>query len=124
MYKRQLIRGVPTVNRSVRVHDTDVHQVSLSFFPRMTMPTSDEQRQPWTRFADAPVVQVVAVDPLPVKSNTPLEVTVVDLNMSFGSMVVFMVKWSLASIPAVLILAVPVVLLVVFLPVFLGQQVP
>jgi len=32
------------------------------------------------------------------------EVTVVDIKMSFWSMVVFMVKWVLASIPAIMIL--------------------
>jgi hypothetical protein len=31
-------------------------------------------------------------------------VTVVDIRMPFGSMVVFMIKWALASIPAVLII--------------------
>ena len=31
-------------------------------------------------------------------------VVVSDIQMSFGSMVVFMVKWALASIPAMLIL--------------------
>jgi len=33
-------------------------------------------------------------------------VVVIDINMSFGSMVMFMVKWTLAAIPALLILAV------------------
>ena len=32
------------------------------------------------------------------------EVTVTDIRMPFGSMVVFMVKWTLASIPALIIL--------------------
>jgi len=32
-------------------------------------------------------------------------VKVVDIDMPFGSMVTFMVKWSLASIPALMILA-------------------
>lgn len=76
---------------------------------------SDELRQPWTRFPDAPVVQVVTANPLPVKVSEPLQVTVVDLKMSFGSMVVFMVKWSIASIPALLILTILVLLAVVFL---------
>jgi hypothetical protein len=31
-------------------------------------------------------------------------VKIVDVNMPFGSMVVFMVKWAIASIPALLIL--------------------
>lgn len=34
------------------------------------------------------------------------EVVVVDLKMSFWSMVVFMVKWAIAAIPAIIILAV------------------
>ncbi len=33
------------------------------------------------------------------------EVIVRDIRMSFGSMVIFMVKWAIAAIPAVLILA-------------------
>lgn len=37
--------------------------------------------------------------------RAPVRVTVVDLNMSFGSMVVFMVKWAIAAIPALIILA-------------------
>jgi len=76
---------------------------------------SEAQNQPWSRFADAPVVQVVATSPLAIKSAQPLEVAVVDLKMSFWSMVVFMVKWSLASIPAMLILALPLFFGVVFL---------
>lgn len=35
----------------------------------------------------------------------PQEVVIVDFNMSFWAMVKFMVKWTLATIPAVLILA-------------------
>ena len=34
------------------------------------------------------------------------EVTVVDIQMPFGSMVVFILKWTLASIPALVVLAV------------------
>jgi hypothetical protein len=37
--------------------------------------------------------------------NTFAEVTVTDIKMPFASMVVFMVKWAIASIPALLILA-------------------
>ena len=40
------------------------------------------------------------------------QVTVVDVNMPFGSMVVFMVKWALASIPAFFILAIPALILI------------
>jgi hypothetical protein len=38
------------------------------------------------------------------KQNT--QVTVVDIKMPFWSMVVFMVKWAVAAIPAFIILAV------------------
>ena len=34
------------------------------------------------------------------------EVIVKDINMSFGSMVIFMIKWAIASIPALIILSV------------------
>ena len=37
--------------------------------------------------------------------SEPQKVVVTDIKMSFGAMVVFMVKWVLASIPAFLILA-------------------
>jgi 1-acyl-sn-glycerol-3-phosphate acyltransferase len=33
-------------------------------------------------------------------------VAIVDVNMPFGSMVVFIIKWALASVPAALILIV------------------
>jgi hypothetical protein len=36
--------------------------------------------------------------------STPQPVKVVDIQMSFMSMVVFMVKWALAAIPAAIIL--------------------
>lgn len=38
------------------------------------------------------------------KSNTLLEVSVIDVKMPFMSMVIFMIKWALAAIPAFLIL--------------------
>lgn len=43
-------------------------------------------------------------------------VVVVDLKMPFWSMVVFMVKWAIAAIPAILILYVIVMALVVAVP--------
>ena len=45
----------------------------------------------------------------------PAKVIVTDFNMSFGSMVTFMVKWAVASIPAMLIV---VFLVLVCLSVF------
>jgi hypothetical protein len=53
--------------------------------------------------APAPATPTAA-DPI------PLQVTVVDFGMPFGSMVVFMVKWILAAIPAFLILGIVVAL--------------
>jgi hypothetical protein len=41
---------------------------------------------------------------LPEAAAEPIPVSVVDFNMPFGAMVMFMVKWVLASIPALLIL--------------------
>jgi hypothetical protein len=38
--------------------------------------------------------------------SEPAPVRIVDIKMPFGSMVVFMVKWSIAAIPALIILAV------------------
>ncbi len=43
------------------------------------------------------------------------EVVVTDIQMPFFSMVVFMVKWSIAAIPAVLIIAISVILISSFL---------
>ncbi len=43
------------------------------------------------------------------------EVVVTDIQMPFFSMVVFMVKWSIAAIPAVLIIGIPVILISSFL---------
>lgn len=48
-------------------------------------------------------IQEIAASP---SRPRPQEVVVVDLNMSFSSMVWFMVKWALASIPALIILAI------------------
>ncbi|MEQ9569197.1 MAG: hypothetical protein RLN75_03315 [Longimicrobiales bacterium] len=38
--------------------------------------------------------------------NERSDVVVTDIQMAFGSMVVFMVKWAIASIPALIILVV------------------
>lgn len=48
------------------------------------------------------------------------EVTVVDIKMPFWSMVVFMVKWTIAAIPAILILVMLGVMIVAFLGGLLG----
>ena len=51
----------------------------------------------------ADVAFTFAPEPSPPTTG-PLRVVVTDVHMPFGSMVVFMVKWSLASIPALFIL--------------------
>lgn len=47
------------------------------------------------------------------------EVVVTDVRMQFSSMVVFMVKWVIASIPALIILAALGALIVAFFAAFL-----
>ena len=42
----------------------------------------------------------------PVEASPIQEVTVKGINMSFWNMVVFMVKWTLAAIPAMIIISV------------------
>jgi hypothetical protein len=37
---------------------------------------------------------------------TPAQVTIVDVNMTIGDMMVFMIKWAIAAIPAAIVLAV------------------
>lgn len=53
-----------------------------------------------------PPAPAVASPPVPAQPTPPAEVAVVDFSMPFASMVVFMVKWALAAIPAFLILGV------------------
>lgn len=50
--------------------------------------------------------------PAVVEFPTTMRVVVTDVHMSFSSMVMFMVKWSLASIPALFILTVPVLVFI------------
>jgi hypothetical protein len=49
-----------------------------------------------------PPAQVSA--PKPAPQDVPARVTVVDFDMSFGNMVIFMFKWTLAAIPALILL--------------------
>jgi DNA-directed RNA polymerase subunit RPC12/RpoP len=46
-----------------------------------------------------------------VNQQSPTKVKVVDIEMGFGSMVVFIIKWTLASIPAMIILFLIVLLI-------------
>jgi len=52
--------------------------------------------------------------------NRNTEVTVVDIKMPFLSMVIFMVKWSIAAIPAFIILMILWFTLVGFMSGFSG----
>ncbi len=52
---------------------------------------------------------------VPLTSTGRTEVTVVDVRMPFGSMVMFMVKWSIATIPALIILGLVVMVAAGFL---------
>lgn len=70
-----------------------------------------------TAFAVALVVLIVVIVYFDIKGNKPKEkvedvstVRIADIRMPFGSMVVFMVKWAIASIPAIIILYVLFVL--------------
>ena len=50
------------------------------------------------------------------------EVTVVDIKMPFWSMIVFMVKWAIAAIPAILILGTIIFMFAFFLGVLGGAS--
>lgn len=53
--------------------------------------------------------QATAIPPLPPRQQLPAgkqEVIVTDIRIPFGSMVVLIIKWALAAIPAMIILAV------------------
>jgi hypothetical protein len=66
-----------------------------------------EQGAEWTSLSEG--VPSIALAPTPRKSDQ--RVTVADLEMKFGSMMVFMVKWVFASIPAAIIVIVLVAML-------------
>lgn len=54
-------------------------------------------------------------------SKESSEVIVTDIKMSFSSMVVFMVKWAIATIPAIVILTVAGSLTLVILKLIFGN---
>src|SRR2546425_942185 len=64
--------------------------------------------------SDPPVGASIASG-LAGRASTRPEVVVADVRMSFRSMVIFMVKWAIASIPAALILLVVIFLATVVL---------
>lgn len=69
--------------------------------------------------APQPTREVALTAPRAVMSQIQ-PVTVVDINMSFGSMVVFMIKWAIASIPALIILGIMLAIVSAILSGILG----
>lgn len=59
-----------------------------------------------------------------MSSEDSNHVVVVDVKMPFLSMVIFMVKWAIASIPAIIILFVIAMMLAWVLNGFYGHMVP
>lgn len=51
-------------------------------------------------------------DPRAIQDSLPMRVEVVDIRMSFWAMVIFMVKWTIASIPAAIVLLLVATVLV------------
>jgi hypothetical protein len=49
------------------------------------------------------------------------QVTVMDINMTFGSMVVFMIKWAFASVFAALLVGITVGITILILGIVTGQ---
>jgi len=86
----------------------ELRQKSLNELRRLA--TEDLPQDPNARQAlaaelnrRAAEVKQAASSPIPPTRN---EVVVTDIQMSFGSMVLFMVMWTIASVPAMVILAV------------------
>src|SRR5882724_7703323 len=86
----------------------ELRQKSLNELRRLA--TEDLPQDPNARQAlaaelkrRAAEVKQAASSPIPPTRN---EVVVTDIQMSFGSMVLFMVMWTIASLPAMVILAV------------------
>jgi len=71
-------------------------------------PADEEPPPPPLPEADEALTPEEPVEPPALPSPTgpppPLRIAVTDFQMPFGSMVVFMLKWALAAIPALLIL--------------------
>lgn len=55
--------------------------------------------------ASARTAALSAAQSTPTAFAGAQKVVVTDINMTFGSMVVFMIKWALAAIPAIIILS-------------------
>ncbi len=65
-----------------------------------------------------------SLPPAPIAYTSPLDtrqrVIVTDIDMPFGSMVLFIIKWALASIPALIILWVIFVAILALLALIFG----
>ncbi|HTT07256.1 MAG TPA: hypothetical protein VMH34_00470 [Gammaproteobacteria bacterium] len=57
-----------------------------------------------------------------MSDQSPIKVIVTDFEMSFWSMVFFMVKWAIAAIPAAIILVATVMLVVGVFATFAGLR--
>ncbi len=53
-----------------------------------------------------------------VKRNPVNEVVIKDINMSFGSMILFMVKWAFAAIPAIIIITITISFIMMLITAF------
>jgi hypothetical protein len=65
-------------------------------------------------------VLTATVDQIEAGRRPVQRMTVVDVNMTFMSMVAFMVKWAIASIPAIIILAILGFALSLFATILIG----
>ena len=59
-----------------------------------------------------------------LSAGKPAAVRIVDVSMPFGSMVVFMLKWAIASIPATIILAVIFIVVAAVIGLMFGGGLP
>lgn len=74
-------------------------------------PIVQQSAQPNTQMTLAQIDRRLAdlvqtVEAIAAQQQEVQQVNVLDINMSFGSMVVFMVKWAIAAIPAAIILVI------------------
>lgn len=78
---------------------------------------TESKNEPLTR-PKPPIVKRPAPSFVEPSSPQPSSVIVTDINMRFGSMVWFMVKWVIATIPALIILAAFAALMLAFIAQF------
>lgn len=63
------------------------------------------EERTWMYAEEVPGIQSVFHRVRPRDERTPREVSVADIHMPFWSMVVFMLKWAIAAIPAIILLS-------------------